>query len=350
MSAPGHQPVAHKSVVIWLWCIFAMVFAMVVVGGITRLTGSGLSMVEWRPLMGWLPPLNQTEWQRVFGLYQDSPQYQWVNHWMDLGAFKRIFFWEYLHRLLGRTIGIVFMAPWLVFTIQRKLRGRLAKRTAILFVLGGCQGLLGWYMVASGLVDVPEVSHFRLAAHLGLALVIACWAFWLILDLTTEAPAEPVPVMRRWSWGLLLLLAIQIVYGAFMAGKRAGLLYATFPDMNGEYVPDAIGMMEPALRNLVNNPFMIHFLHRTLGWLTLVVVGIWAVKARRYGTNRRQALSVHFLIGAVLLQFGLGVATVMTHVNITLAVVHQAGAVVLLAAGISGLHAFASRADGASTT
>ena len=271
----SHSPVSPR-VTQWLWSVYGMIFCMVVIGGVTRLTGSGLSMVEWRPLMGSLPPLSEAEWLRVFDLYKVSPQYQEVNHWMTLTDFKSIFFWEYLHRLFGRLIGLVFFIPWLYFTLKGHLTGSLRLRAFVALILGGSQGLLGWYMVKSGLVDQPEVSHFRLAAHLSLAFVCGMWVFSLILTLTR-------PSLKKWQadrelYGFLALLILQIVYGAFMAGTRAGYLYQTFPDLNGSWIAPQWGMMSPWWKDLTSNPDSIHFIHRTLAWLVVLWGGRCAYK------------------------------------------------------------------------
>ena len=326
------------SVVLWLVVVLAMVFGMVLLGGITRLTGSGLSMVEWHPLMGALPPLNQAEWQAVFGRYQDTPQFQLVNDWMSLEDFKRIFFWEYLHRLAGRAVGLVFFVPWVVLVARRQLRGRWIGRTLVAGVLGGLQGLLGWYMVKSGLVDVPNVSHYRLAAHLGLAFVVAGWLAWLLFMAVDPEPGPGRAGVARGAWWLLSLLGLQIVYGAFMAGTRAGHLYATFPTLHGEWVPEAAFAGWSAL---TADPVTIHFLHRTLGYLVAVVVGLWWWRARRAAGGRGQRRVADLTLGLVVLQVVLGIATVMGHVPLAAATTHQVVALLLLLAVLYGAYAFA---------
>lgn len=322
-----------RAVVSWLLTLLGMVVAMVLLGGITRLTGSGLSMVEWHPLMGALPPTTDTEWTAAFEKYQRFPQYKLVNSWMALEDFKRIFLWEYLHRLVGRLVGVVFFLPWAWFVVRRALRGRWMRRTLLAGVLGGLQGLLGWFMVRSGLVDVPAVSHLRLAAHLSLAFVVALWLAWLLFEvLPDDADATPAPGVARASWMVLALVGLQTVYGAFMAGTRAGFLYATFPDMHGEWVP--------ALGHLTNDPTTIHFLHRALGWVTLVAVGAWWWKARAAATSARQTRVVHLVGAAVVAQFLLGVATVVLRVPTTVAVAHQLGALALLTALLAAAFVF----------
>lgn len=347
MLSPAHPDPATKahggaerSVVLWLVAIYAMVFLMVIIGGITRLTGSGLSMVEWRPLMGAIPPLSENAWQEVFEEYKTYPQYQKVNGWMDLAAFKKIFFWEYLHRLFGRLIGVAVFVPWLYFLKKKKLPAKTKAGALIAIGLGGAQGLLGWYMVQSGLVDVPSVSHFRLAAHLLLALVVSQWLLWLILDLTArwKETATPLPGGLKLPLALLALLYLQIAYGAFVAGKRAGLMSTTFPDMNGEYLPGSFFTGASLLGDLLHSPLAIHYTHRALGTVVLVSfigVGLYLNKTLSAKSDRRFAKS---LIHMVLLQFTLGVGTVLLSVPIPWAVAHQGGAVLLLGLVTALLH------------
>lgn len=320
-ATPAAPPVA---VTVWLIAVYALVALMVVVGGVTRLTGSGLSITEWRPIMGAVPPLNEADWQHAFDLYKATPQFEKMNHWMSLSDFKGIFFWEWFHRLLGRLIGVVFFVPWLVFTLRGRLRGRFARATAVAFVLGGLQGALGWFMVASGLVDLPQVSHFRLAAHLTLAFLVGHYVLWLVLDLhrARRSGASPPPVGDVRAIGAFLaLLLLQIVYGAFMAGSRAGYLFQTFPDMNGRY------WLGGGLGDLLNDPAAIHSVHRALGWLVALAGLGLAVSLRR--TVQGRALGA-----VVLLQFGLGAATVMSGVTLSIAVAHQLGAWALLSVGV----------------
>ncbi|MCO4763649.1 MAG: COX15/CtaA family protein [Myxococcales bacterium] len=338
-TLPPHNP--PRSVRLWLLIVYAMIGAMVIIGGITRLTGSGLSMVEWHPLMGALPPLDETSWKAVFARYQLSPQYDQVNQWMTLADFKQIFFWEYLHRLFGRLIGVVFFAPWLVFTLRKQLRGRVAWRAGAAFVLGGAQGLLGWFMVKSGLVDVPEVSHFRLAAHLSLAFFVACWVQWLWMDLAWGRPkSDPnKPAVPGWAvWGLVSLITVQVVYGAFMAGKRAGLIFSTFPDMNGQWLPDGWSAGSSTLAALINNPIAIHFLHRTLAWFVLAAALAVGHIARTRAVTPLQTRLAWLLGGLTLVQVALGAATVMSHVNIPIATLHQGTALLLLSTALAVAH------------
>ena len=326
----------------WLLLLYLMVFAMVIVGGATRLTGSGLSMVQWHPLMGALPPLSESDWIETFRKYQASPQYKLVNHWMSLSDFERIFLWEYAHRLLGRLIGVVFLVPWLFFAIRRSLDRRLLWKTFVAFLLGGAQGLLGWFMVKSGLVDNPEVSHYRLAAHLILALVVGHYLLWLFLDvrrpLASRSPS-PRGMSSVPTWSFIALLALQITFGAFMAGKRAGLVAVTFPDMNGEWIPSALFSIEPWWRDLLENPMSIHFLHRFFGaTVSLGAVGLAYWVHRRAGTRSERSLA-WLLAGLTLLQFALGALVVIWSVPLLAAIMHQACAVAILSVAVTLAHA-----------
>ena len=338
---PDEDP--HRAVRRWLWFVFFSIAVMVALGGVTRLTGSGLSMVEWRPLMGTLPPMSEAEWQRVFELYQRSPQYQQVNTWMRLNDFQRIFFWEYVHRLFGRLIGLLVFVPWLYFVLLRRLSGRLAWRVFGALVLGGMQGVLGWVMVRSGLVDEPAVSHFRLAAHLLLAFLVAQYILWLILDLRPAMPGSedgPADVRVRSALvALLVLTVVQIGFGALMAGKRAGWFALTFPDMNGHYLPGPFFPHADVLRSALNEPLAIHYLHRLLAWLLLLVVGAFTLWVLKRGGPVRLLRSVRILAGAALLQFTLGALTVILHIPTGLAVAHQLGGLALLSALVASLHA-----------
>lgn len=333
----------------WLYAVYATILAIVVVGGVTRLTGSGLSMVEWRPLMGTLPPLDAQEWQRVFARYKTSPQYKTVNHWMTLGDFKRIFFWEYFHRLLGRLVGVVFFVPWVYFILRRRIRGKLIVKTGIGLLLGGGQGLLGWFMVKSGLSSEPAVSHYRLAAHLLLAFVVAHYLLWLALDLPADQDRRDrneLPPQRGLSrrlrtvgWLVLALTVVQLFYGALMAGLRAGYLFSTYPDMNGSLAPAAAFAFSPAWRNLFDNPVGVHFIHRTFAVVNaLAILAFWWRARRRVNSPAPLRRRLDLLAALVVLQFGLGVATVLSSMNIVIAVLHQAGGFFLISGLVAVLH------------
>lgn len=327
----------RRAVSIWLGALCAMIVAMVVVGGITRLTGSGLSIVEWRPVTGALPPLHEADWQEAFAAYQRSPQYRLVNAGMSLEAFKAIFFWEYVHRLLGRVIGVVFLLPWLVFVAKRVLSRALSMRLAFGFVLGGLQGALGWFMVASGLVDEPRVSHLRLAAHLSLALFVLAYLLWTLLDVRRGQGRRPAkrPV-RAMLGALAVLTATQIVYGAFTAGLHAGIGYNTFPKMLGVWFPAEALAFAPAWRNLVMNPVMVQLAHRTLGETLALAALALPLLVRREPIAVQRACFV--VAVAVALQLALGIATLLLVVPIGLAVVHQLGACLVWMAVVVANH------------
>jgi heme a synthase len=352
IRADGHAQAVpvRRSVRRWLLLIWAMILAMVVVGGITRLTGSGLSIVEWQPLIGTLPPLSDDAWQEVFRKYQGSPQFREVNHWMALADFKRIFFWEYAHRLLGRLIGAAVLLPWLYFLVRGALPRALAIRTAGIFLLGGLQGALGWYMVQSGLWDQPQVSHFRLAAHLVLAFLTGQLVLWLALDLRTSRHTVRARAARRGGltagvWAMLGVLAIQITYGAFMAGTHAGYYYGTFPDMHGAYAPAAFFTgADSVWRAALTDPRAIHYLHRAFGLaLVALSIGLWVFLRQRRPELGRSAGLVAAL---TFVQFNLGALTVITRVDIHAAVLHQACGYLLVSSCVLLLHrALARRSE-----
>lgn len=319
-----------RAIAWWLLACAAMVFAMAVIGAITRLTGSGLSMVEWRPLIGALPPLNEGEWQRVFDLYRATPEYQKINAGMGLDAFKQIFFWEWFHRLWGRSIGLVFALPFFWFWLTGRIDRALLPRLLGLLLLGGAQGLLGWFMVKSGLVDRPSVSHYRLAAHLGLAVLIyglLVWQAWTLL--TTAAPVAAASLGRHCRIALALA-AITMLWGAFVAGLDAGLAYNSFPLMDGRLLPPEAWSLIPAWTNPFDNTALVQFIHRWLAIATgLVVVALW-VRARLATAALRNAAGIAAAI--VLAQVTLGIATLLLEVPVALGAAHQAGALILLTA------------------
>ena len=330
----------RRHVACWLLACAALVFAIVVVGGATRLTRSGLSIVEWQPLVGALPPLSQADWQELFAKYRETPEFRQVNFDMTLEGFKRIFWWEYVHRLLGRLVGVVFFVPFLWFLLRRRLEGALVWKLAGIFVLGGLQGALGWWMVKSGLVDDPRVSHFRLSAHLGLALAIFSAQFWLALHLLSPKD-RPSPL-----WWLPLAVFLMALTGGMVAGLRAGYAYNTFPLMNGHLVPPEILMLEPWWRNFLYNMATVQFVHRGFFWALAVAIPIlwW---------RHRELRAAHFLMAAFVLQAALGISTLLLGVPVALGAAHQGGAVLLLAAALWTAHSAcalpATRAGSASS-
>lgn len=323
----------------WLLLCCVMIFAMVVLGGVTRLTGSGLSMVEWDPIFGVVPPLNQEEWQAVFDQYRSSPEYQKVNMHMDVDDFKSIYWFEFAHRLLGRTIGAMFLLPFLFFLWRGWLRRALIPKLVAMFVLGGLQGALGWYMVASGLVDNPHVSQYRLTAHLVAAFLIYGYIFWVALDLLSTQSDRLVsspPRLRIGTQLFLVLVLITISSGGFVAGLKAGHAYSTFPLMDGKLIPEAIFLLEPRWHNFFENIATVQFNHRLLAMLVLISgIALW-VYARRLPAALR--LRAHLLLGMIGLQVALGISTLLLHVPLVLASAHQAGALVLMTLILYLLH------------
>lgn len=309
---------------------------MVVLGGVTRLTGSGLSMVEWEPIMGVLPPLSDAEWQETFARYQQYPEYKLKNSHLDVEGFKGIFWLEYLHRLLGRGIGLLFGLPFLYFLVRGQIDRPLVPKLLFLFLLGGAQGLMGWYMVQSGMVDDPHVSQYRLTAHLLLAIFIYAYMLWLALDLLRGRMR--VKVRSGWvtaAMVLMSLILLTIASGGFVAGLKAGFTYNTFPLMNGQWIPNGLMLMEPVWRNFTENIATVQFNHRLLAMLVAALVaGFWWV-ARRRARAAGVRLALDLLLAAVLLQVTLGITTLLLVVPIPLAAAHQAGAVVLLTAIIN---------------
>ena len=320
----------------WLLVVAAMIFLMVIVGGITRLTESGLSMVRWEPISGTIPPLDEADWQREFDHYRATPQYQVNNSGMTLADFKTIFFWEYVHRLLGRLIGLAFAVPLLWFWWRRAIPPGYGWKLAGLLALGGLQGAVGWWMVASGLIDVPEVSHIRLAVHLLLALLIFAAIIWVALGLRAlrrnpEAAPARMPLLGIWA---LCLLFLQFLFGAYVAGLEAGYAFNTWPMMGEEWFPGGTPMLEPWLRNLADNPVVVQFVHR---WLAFVVaaIALWlALRAWDEGLRAEAGA----LIGAVTAQILLGILTLLSGVQIDIAVAHQGMAALLLGTLVTAAH------------
>jgi heme a synthase len=329
------QPSSHSAPVIWLYITAAMVFAMALIGAITRLTESGLSMAEWRPLIGALPPLSEVEWQRVFELYQNTPEFEKKHFWMEIEDFKRIFFWEWLHRLFGRMIGLVYALPLVFFWLKGALPAHLKPRFLFILLLGGGQGLMGWYMVKSGLVDHPEVSHFRLAAHLGLAFIIFGFLIWTAQDVQNIRKIATPRFLKIFGWLTFGLLAVTMTWGAYVAGLDAGFVYNEFPTMgHGRIIPTELFHTSPAWYDLLHNPVSIQFLHRWLGITSTIMICVLAALAYKNDVYVPETLLLPLF---VVLQVGLGIATLLSQVWIPLAVMHQAGALCLIGVSISFL-------------
>ncbi|HTG97055.1 MAG TPA: COX15/CtaA family protein [Burkholderiales bacterium] len=317
----------RRMVAAWLFLCAALVFAIVLVGGITRLTRSGLSIVEWQPLIGALPPLSELEWQALFAKYRETPEFRLVNHAMTLEGFKGIFWWEYIHRLLARGIGLVFLLPLLYFQFAGKLDRALALKLWGILVLGALQGAMGWIMVQSGLVDDPKVNPVRLSAHLGIALAIFAAELWIAMQLVSRRvrPFDPLAV------SLPLVVFLMALSGGMVAGLRAGSAYQTFPLMNGHLVPPEVLMLEPWWRNFLYNMATVQIVHRAFFWLLCLLVPLawWRMRHTPAGNA---------LLAAFALQGTLGISTLLLGVPVGLGAAHQGGAVLLLAAALWNAH------------
>ena len=340
-----------QAVATWLFICCGLVFAMVVLGGVTRLSGSGLSMAEWRPIMGTLPPMDAAEWQRVFDIYRQTPEFIKVNSHMDVHDFKGIFWLEYLHRLLGRLIGMAFALPLAWFAFKGHITRRQLPWFLFLLALGGAQAVIGKIMVASGQVDAPAVSHYRLTAHLAAAFLVFALMFWTALKrLHGSARPDPSPWYRR-SLIVTALIGVTILSGGFVAGLKAGKIYNTFPMMGDTWIPPGIGALTPTWRNLFDNPATVQFDHRLLALTTFTVVVLFGLALWRQSLHPRVRRATFLLLAAVLAQVSLGVLTLILHVPVVLAVGHQATGLALLTASLYLAHALkypATTAAGAS--
>jgi len=332
------QTGSERQIAVWLLICCAILFSLIVLGGVTRLTGSGLSITDWRPVTGVLPPFSEQAWQQEFDLYRASPEYQVVNRGMSMAEFKVIYGYEYAHRLLARLLGLAFAIPLAWFWFRGKIPPRLRWPLVGLLGLGMLQGYMGWFMVASGLVDIPRVSPYRLAAHLSLALIIYAVMFWLALGLMRPRAERAPAHIRRGLQPLLVVVAVTIVSGAFVAGLKAGFVYNTFPLMAGQWVPDGLLHLEPAWRNLFENPATVQFTHRLLGLGTLALVLFLWVRALRLPLSRAQRYAFHGVGAAAILQVTLGIKTLLMFVPVSLGAAHQGGAVVLLSMVLLALY------------
>lgn len=320
----------------WLTLCAAVIFGMILLGGVTRLTDSGLSMVEWNPIMGTIPPLSQEDWQVAFDKYKQYPEYQKINYNMDLSGFKVIFMYEYLHRVLGRLIGLLYFVPLVFFWARGMVRRDLTPKLLLLFVLGGCQGLLGWYMVKSGLVDRPDVSQYRLTAHLGLAVVVYGYMVWLILRLT--APSRAIPPLAAWRpLALVGLIYLMILSGGFVAGTDAGYSYPTWPLMGDTFLPPAL--YADGWMSAFEQVTTIQFNHRMLAYFIVLVVAVVAARNLLMSHDSRVRLGIYLVLAALAIQVTLGISALLTHIAVPVAAAHQGGAVVLLTAALFFAHA-----------
>ncbi len=326
-------PAVRRQIALWLFLCCSMVFAILVVGGITRLTHSGLSMVEWKPLVGIIPPLNEAEWQETFGKYKQSPEYKTMNGGMSLEAFKGIFFWEYWHRVLGRLMGIAFLLPYLYFLIRHRIDRPLKLKLLAIFLLGGLQGAMGWYMVKSGLIDNPRVSQYRLTAHLSIAFLIFTAMFWVALGLwrsrATPTANAPRGGLHKAGFWFCLLVFYMVISGGFVAGTRAGKVYNTFPLMNGALAPPELFVLEPWYLNFVENISTIQFDHRLGAWALAFLLPWFWWRIRRAAVSPAAHLASNLLLAALAVQLTLGIATLLLRVPIALGAAHQGGAMVV---------------------
>ena len=326
----------------WLIICAVVILGMIILGGVTRLTHSGLSMVEWKPLIGIIPPLTEQAWMETFDKYKQFPEYQKVNLGMTLDGFKNIFIYEYLHRVLGRLIGVLYFFPFLFFALKRRIRPGLMPKLIVLFFMGGLQGLLGWYMVKSGLVNDPRVSQYRLVAHLGAAVLIYAYMLWVVFDLLlarnqkTESGNMP---HATFSLILVVLVYLMILSGGLVAGTRAGFAYSTWPLMGVSFIPEGLYAGTPAWLDAFEDITTIQFNHRMFAYLLFVLISALVVLLYRSGVQGRVRIGLALLMAALFAQLTLGISTLLLHVPVSLAAAHQGGAVVLLTAMLYVSHA-----------
>lgn len=342
MSPDSNLQQNNRQLAIWLFVVCGLIFCMIILGGATRLTESGLSMVNWNPIMGIVPPIGEEEWQATFEKYQQFPEYQKINkhRGMDLEGFKSIFYFEYGHRVLGRLIGLAFLLPFLYFLVKGRIHRKLTLRFTIMFVLGGLQGVLGWYMVKSGLVNVPSVSQYRLTAHLGAAMAIYMFIFWTALNLYKPQLANTaVPIrLRRKSIAVTSVIVIMILSGGFVAGTDAGFVFNTFPLMNGHFVPPFIYPKEPFYINMFEDLATVQFNHRIIAYvLCLMIPALWFM-SRRYSLSPRSKTILNLFVVMLIIQVGLGISTLLLVVPVSLGVMHQGGALILLSLALMVNH------------
>ncbi len=332
----------NKKVIYWLLTGCFLIFIMVIVGGITRLTHSGLSISNYNLISGTLPPMNEAEWQDAFDLYKQFPEYQKINHQMSLEEFKDIFFWEWIHRVIGRAIGLVFIFPFIYFLIRKQLSKPTIRKAFILLGLGAFQGFLGWYMVKSGLVDRPDVSHYRLAMHLTTAFITFAYTLWVALDLIYPSRKEISKSFRNLVRFTLVVLLIQIIWGAFVAGLDAGWIHNHWPKMSdGEWMHETVTIEQtPVWKNFVEGKSGVQFVHRYLAYGVVLLIFLMAWKSRKLDLTFLQKRAIQWLVALVIVQFVLGVFTLILQVPIALGILHQVMAFFLLAGMTFTLHRF----------
>ena len=327
----------NKQIIYWLSACALTIFGMILLGGVTRLTGSGLSMVEWRPIMGVIPPLTANDWEMLFVKYQQFPEYKLINNGMSLNEFKKIFMYEYLHRMLGRFIGIIYLLPFLFFFFTRRIPKGLSPKLLVILVLGAAQGVLGWYMVQSGLTNDPRVSQYRLTAHLLNAVIIYSFILWVALDLGNRPERQPTHLLVP-SYLILMLIFAMIVSGGLMAGTRAGYAYPTFPLMGDSFIPSEVYSMESIWLSIFEDIATIQFNHRILAYLTALSIFIFVVVASQSDISDTFKTGLKCFFVLLGLQITLGISTLLLHVPVPLAAAHQSVAVALLTASIYITH------------
>jgi cytochrome c oxidase assembly protein subunit 15 len=328
----------------WLFFCAAVIFGMILLGGVTRLTESGLSMVDWKPLMGVIPPMSEADWQHMFDKYKQFPEYQKINMGMSLEAFKSIFMYEYLHRVLGRLIGIIFILPFLYFYFTKRIKKGLTPKLIIMLIGGGFQGLLGWYMVKSGLVDQPDVSQYRLTAHLGAAVLIFGFILWTAFGLVNETSQQPKE-LSIFSYSLSGLIFLMILSGGLVAGTKAGYAYSTWPLMGDSFIPSGLYSMSPLWLSAFEDITTIQFNHRIFAYCIVLLVALFAIKALKANIQGVARTGLFVLIGLLILQVTLGISTLIYHVPIPIAAAHQVVAVALLSASLFISHCLSQASD-----
>ena len=330
-----------RQIAYWLFFCAAMIFGMILLGGVTRLTNSGLSMVDWKPLMGVVPPMSEADWQHMFYKYQQFPEYQKINMGMTLEEFKSIFMYEYLHRVLGRLIGVIFTVPFLFFLFTKRIKAGLTPKLVLMLLGGGFQGLLGWYMVKSGLVDKPDVSQYRLTAHLGAAVLIYSFILWTAFGLVSTKTKQPI-ALGRFAYTLSCLIFLMILSGGLVAGTKAGFAYPTWPLMGDSFIPAGLYSLAPAWLSAFEDITTIQFNHRIFAYVIVALVLTFAAKTLKADIQGPARTGVFLLIGLLLLQVTLGISTLIFYVPVPVAAAHQVGAVALLSASLFVSHCFAN--------
>lgn len=331
----------NRPIAIWLLTGCLLIFMMVAIGGLTRLTHSGLSMVEWNLFMGSVPPSSEADWQGLFDKYKQYPEYQLVNFNISLDEFKSIFYWEYGHRMFGRLIGLVFIVPFLWFLAKGYIDKKLMPKLLLILFMGGFQGFLGWYMVKSGLVKEPDVSHYRLAAHLVTAFITFAYTFWVALDLLDYKKLQRANYqINRMLKFLLLVVIVQIIWGAYVAGLNAGMVYNSWPKMGDSWIAESVTAMEPFWINFIEGMAGVQFIHRYLAYIVIGLILYIFFKGKKSELIKGQSVSLNILLVAVGVQFLLGVFTLLYAVPISLGLLHQLGAFVLLGSVVFAMHKF----------